>query len=52
MCVWNNGIIDRLYKCDLSRHTAVVVFGREYFYGGAGIMYCHPVSTLAHNPVV
>lgn len=25
-------------------HTAVVVFGREYFYGGGGIAHCAPVS--------
>lgn len=26
-------------------HTAVVVHGREYFYGGSGIQSCMPVST-------
>lgn len=25
-------------------HTAVVVYGREYFYGGQGIQSCLPVS--------
>ena len=34
-----------------NRHTGVVVYGREYFYGGMGIEYCPPVSdtrTHAH----
>ena len=26
------------------RHTGIVVFGREYFFGGGGIEYCFPVS--------
>lgn len=26
-------------------HTAVVVYGREFFYGGSGIQSCLPVST-------
>jgi hypothetical protein len=26
------------------RHTGVVVYGREYFYGGMGIESCAPVS--------
>lgn len=25
-------------------HTAVVVYGREFFYGGSGIQSCMPVS--------
>jgi len=28
----------------LYRHTGVVVFGREYYYGGMGIEWCNPVS--------
>ena len=24
-------------------HTGVVVYGREYFFGGGGIEYCEPV---------
>ncbi|KPJ12379.1 PPPDE peptidase domain-containing protein 2 [Papilio machaon] len=27
-------------------HTAVVVFGREYFYGSGGITHCEPVSRI------
>lgn len=27
-------------------HTAVVVFGREFFYGQQGITSCRPVSIL------
>ena len=26
------------------RHTGIVAFGAEYFYGGMGIEYCPPVS--------
>lgn len=26
-------------------HTAVVIYGREYFYGGQGIQSCMPVSS-------
>lgn len=26
-------------------HTAVVIYGREYFYGGQGIQMCMPVSS-------
>ena len=26
------------------RHTGVVVYGLEYFFGGMGIEYCNPVS--------
>lgn len=26
-------------------HTAVVIYGREYFYGGQGIQSCVPVSS-------
>lgn len=26
------------------RHTGVVVYGNEYFFGGMGIEYCPPVS--------
>lgn len=29
-------------------HTAVVVHGREFFYGGHGITSCMPVSTRKH----
>ena len=34
--------------CDLFffRHTGVVVYGREYYYGGLGIEYSLPVSVL------
>ena len=28
------------------RHTGIVVYGLEYFYGGLGIEYCSPVSQL------
>lgn len=27
-------------------HTAVVVYGREFFFGGSGIQSCLPVSTV------
>lgn len=27
-------------------HTAVVVYGREFFFGGAGIQSCMPVSFI------
>ncbi|KPJ03664.1 PPPDE peptidase domain-containing protein 2 [Papilio xuthus] len=30
-------------------HTAVVVFGREYFYGSGGITQCAPVSRLQRS---
>ena len=30
----------------LYRHTGVVVFGREYYFGGMGIEWCYPVSML------
>ncbi len=29
------------------RHTGVVVYGMEYFYGGMGIEYCPPVSYIS-----
>ena len=28
----------------LYRHTGIVVYGLEYFFGGMGIEYCSPVS--------
>ena len=28
-------------------HTSIVIFGREYFYGGGGIESCQPVSRIA-----
>ena len=31
------------------RHTGVVVFGREYFFGGMGIQWCNPVSINVIN---
>ena len=31
--LWNN----------CRRHTGIVVFGKEYFYGGMGIEFCDPV---------
>lgn len=31
-------------------HTAVVVFGREFFFGGSGIQSCLPVSSFMHSP--
>jgi len=35
-------------NCDpfFFRHTGVVVYGREYYYGGLGIEYSLPVSVL------
>lgn len=32
-------------------HTAVVVFGREYFYGSHGITSCSPGTTVLHQPL-
>ena len=32
-------------------HTAVVVFGREYFYGSGGITSCSPVSNIFSCPL-
>ncbi|CAM9920718.1 desumoylating isopeptidase 1 [Petromyzon marinus] len=31
-------------------HTAVVVFGQEYFYGGGGIECCQPGGTVLGSP--
>ncbi|XP_038048270.1 uncharacterized protein LOC119722295 [Patiria miniata] len=31
-------------------HTSVVVFGREYFYGGGGIESCKPSGTILGQP--
>ena len=28
------------------RHTGVVVYGKEFFYGGMGIEFCGPVSVV------
>lgn len=33
-------------------HTAVVIYGREYFYGGQGIQSCMPVSSRRRIIVV
>ena len=30
-------------------HTAVVVFGREYFFGSQGITSCTPVNMTSHS---
>ena len=27
-----------------NRHTGIVVYGKEYFFGSGGIEYCPPVS--------
>jgi len=32
-------------------HTAVVVYGREYYFGSAGIESCEPGGTLLGNPL-
>lgn len=34
-----------MFKC---RHTSVVVYGEEFFFGGAGISSCPPVK-LQHT---
>lgn len=45
-----NGMASMMSQLLLGRHiegiwhTAVVVFGREYFFGGHGIQAIHPVS--------
>ena len=31
-------------------HTAVVVYGREYFYGGDGVTFCQPGTTMLGQP--
>ncbi|XP_033100206.1 uncharacterized protein LOC117103706 [Anneissia japonica] len=31
-------------------HTSIVVFAREYFYGGGGIESCRPCGTILGNP--
>lgn len=31
-------------------HTGIVAYGREYFYGGAGIESCHPGGTVLGQP--
>jgi len=30
-------------------HTAIVVFGKEHFFGSNGISICEPVSTIILN---
>jgi hypothetical protein len=32
-------------------HTAVVVFGTEYFYGAGGIVSCPPGTTMLGSPL-
>jgi len=32
-------------------HTAVVVFGKEYFFGGSGIEFCNPGGTQLGQPL-
>jgi len=32
-------------------HTAVVVYGREYFFGGSGIEFCNPGGTMLGQPL-
>ncbi|XP_055373997.1 uncharacterized protein LOC129607214 isoform X2 [Condylostylus longicornis] len=32
-------------------HTAVVVFGKEYFYGATGIQFCEPGGTVLGQPL-
>lgn len=31
-------------------HTGIVVFGREYFFGGGGVEYCSPGGTILGEP--
>ena len=31
-------------------HTAIVVYGKEYFFGGGGIEWCRPGGTMMGNP--
>jgi len=32
-------------------HTAVVVYGKEYFFGGGGIEFCNPGGTMMGQPL-
>jgi len=32
-------------------HTAVVVYGKEYFYGGSGVEFCNPGGTMLGQPL-
>jgi len=32
-------------------HTSIVVYGREYFYGGDGVSYCPPQTTMLGAPM-
>jgi len=32
-------------------HTGVVVYGKEYFFGGSGIEYCNPGGTMLGQPL-
>lgn len=38
-------------NCDDHRHTAVVVYGREWFFGGGGIFDLEPGQTPYGSPV-
>jgi len=52
-----NGMANMMSQILLGRHidgiwhTAVVVFGREYFFGGHGIQCVHPGTTLLGGPL-
>lgn len=41
--VMMQGSLISTYLCLFCRHTGVVVYGKEYFYGGMGIEFCAPV---------
>ena len=42
-----------VYDCvHVCRHTGVVVYGQEFFYGGMGIESCPPVSSNYYSSVM
>ena len=32
-------------------HTAIVVYGKEYFFGGSGVQWCSPGTTVMGQPL-
>lgn len=45
-----NVVFKLVVTANLCRHTGVVVYGKEYFFGGMGIEFCNPVRyCCGHN---